>query len=175
MYCAVAQVRDRLTPGGNASGTAAATSSGLRDEQISQAIAKGDATLDTYLLGRYAIPVTGEWDGDGGEVVTGLAIEPVQQWSVSLAAYFATLSWRRNLDLAADDPIRLEYAHVMGILNQVASGKITLQLPPPGGVPGDAVGGDAVVVNMYTGVLFDSERNLVQDVPRWADPYRTWP
>lgn len=173
MYCATGQVRDRLSPGGNASGMA---SDALTDEQIEQAVAKGDATIDACLLARYTIPADGTWtppSPEDADEITGLAIEPVQQWSVSLGTYFATLSYRRGLDLTADDPVRLEYTHTMGLLIAIRDGKGSAQLPPVGG--GDAgAGSDATVVNLYDGVLWDAQRLLQPDLPRWVNDGRPW-
>lgn len=175
MYSAVPQVRTRLAPGGNASGMATGGKSALSDEEITESIQRGDASIDACLMARYSILTGTTWT----DIETGtdylVALAPVSQFSVSLGAYFATLRWRRGLDLGKDDPIRLEYDETMALLVAVRDGKASLNLPPVGSTdPTAQSGGDASVYNMYNGVLFDSERSLGPDRPLRTPWGRPW-
>lgn len=144
MYSSPADVRNALTPGGDEADETTAAS--LSDSQIQDAIKEADGDIDTYVLSSYGIPM----DADNPDV----AIYPVRAWSRDIAAYLATLTFRKSKDLQPDDPVRLRYLRVMDILEQIANGSLRPNLPQPP-APTDGYGPQgAFVYNLYHGKLF---------------------
>lgn len=141
MYSSIADVRNALTPG--ASADDASTPSGLQDDQITDAINEADAIVDAHLAMRYAI--------NQDDVDPLVAEAPVRWFSRDIAAYLATLTFKRNKDVVVDDPARLRYRMVMDILVAVRDFKANLNLTPVGGE--DSAGVD--YINLYEGPLFD--------------------
>lgn len=134
-YCNAADVRFALAPTGDREGTAAT----LPDAQLEDAIAEAEGDIDLHLGTRYS------WDiGAEG------APEPVRGWTRTIAAYLATLSYRKNKDLSEDDPIRLRYDRVFKFLEAVRDGKIDLALT----IVGVNAAQGVHVENLYEGQLF---------------------
>lgn len=157
MYSSANDVRKALTPGGSAADTS--TAAGLDDTQIEDAIAEADSTVDAHLRSRYTIPQ----DPDN----VAVAVAPVRWWSRNIAAYLATLTFRRNKDLTEDDPVRLRYNQTMALLIAIRDGKANLSLPPV--VDGAGTGTDITVINQYEGTMFGLE-----DFGLSAQPPRSW-
>lgn len=142
MYSVVTDVRNALTPGGATDDRTTAAS--LSDAQLVDAVKQADGMIDAHLSTRYTIPQ----DEDNPLV----AVDPIRWWSRDIAAYLATLTFKRNKDVPQDDPIRLRFNLAMSTLIAVRDGKANLDLPPVGGE-----GTDITVVNLYEGRLFGPE------------------
>ena len=147
MYSTVTDVRNALAPGGQWTGTAAT----LEDPEIEDAIRQADSRIHSYLRLRYEIPVEMVEQGDPPQPHE-VAPAPVRYWSRDIAAYLATLTFKRNKDVSPDDPVRLRHNAAMSELTDARKGVITLPFPPP--VPDDS---SVTVVNQYVGRLFGPE------------------
>lgn len=157
MYSSPADVRNALTPGADEDDETTAAS--FADAQINDAIKEADGVIDTYIYALFGIPQ----DADNPDV----AIYPVRAWSRDIAAYLATLTYRKSKDLQPEDPIRLRFMYVMDILEKIAAGILRPNLPqPPEPPPGYGPQG-AFVYNLYRGKLFH-----ISDV--FCPPGRGW-
>lgn len=153
-YCSVQDVREALTPGGLA--TDPTTGASLSDAQIQDAIAEADATIDSYIGRFYTTPVIAD------PANTTRAPAPIWTWSRNIAAYLATLTFRRGQELPPTNPVALRYAATMTALTAVRDGKATLPLQENSQGTG-AVGMAGAAINPYTGNLWSSEDwDLVQ-------------
>ena len=159
-YSTPQEVRLALVPTGDGGQPTAPThtAADLTDEQLADAIAEGDSIIDGYLGGRYTTPV---------EPVSGTVPAPLAMWSRSLAAYFATLAYRRGQDFADTDPVARRYNAVMLALKDVEAGKLLLPLPQPGGGTGTALSAVGQAVNPYIGDLWTPEDFDL--TPDWPD------
>lgn len=147
MYSSPADVRNALTPGAVEDDVTTAAS--FEDDQITDAIKEADGMIDTYLSGRFGIPT----DPDATPP-SSVAVYPVRAWSRDIAAYLATLTYRKSKDLQPDDPVRLRFNWVIGVLEKIAAGDLTPNLPQPP-TPSDGFGPQgAFVYNQYNGKLF---------------------
>lgn len=146
MYSSPIDVRNALTPG--ATSVDPTTGAGLSDEQIDDAIRQADSRINGYLPTGYVVPTE---TVENGLVV---AIAPFRYWSRDIAAYLATLTYKRNKDVPQDEPVRLRYTDAMGDLILVSRG--TFELPAMPSNP-TALVGDVFVYNQYEGRLFGPE------------------
>lgn len=137
-YSTVADLRATLNPTGEAqSGTGAV----LADTELRDAIYRADAEVDAYLSGPYAVPLAAP--------VPSL----VEQISTDIAAWDATLRYRRGVPLDPNDPVRLRGVEARKLLERISSGKIDLV-----GITGTvATAGDAAVVNPYSAPFWSLE------------------
>lgn len=143
MYSSPADVRNALAPGAS---EAVDTAASLADDQITDAIKEADGVVDTYIYALYGIPQ----DPDNLDV----AIFPVRGWSRDIAAYLATLTFRKSKDMEENDPVRLRYNQVISLLQKIADGELQPNLPQPA-TPPDGYGSQgAFVYNLYPGKLF---------------------
>lgn len=124
------------------------TAADLSDEQLQVAIDQAGQTIDAYIGNYYATPVAAT------EADPAVYPEPIKTWSVNIAAYLATLTYRRSKDLSQQDPVALRYGLTMQQLNGVNSGKLTLPIPPNTGDSATSAVGRPV--NSYSGNLFDA-------------------
>lgn len=139
-YSTVRDVRLALTPDtpeeGDGPAYAADTAASLSDAHLQDAIQEADGRIDFYIGTRYAVPV---------EYEDPPAPEPLRSWSRNIAAYLATLTFRRHKDLPADDPIRLRFTSTIETLVAVQESRIDLPFDPipPGSetAGGSPVGG----------------------------------
>lgn len=138
-YSTAELVRNALTPTG-VGGTAAV----LPDSQLVDAIEEADQLIDSYIGARYAVPV---------QPVSGATPPPVGSWSRDIAAYLATLTWRRSQDITDNDPVVRRYKMTLQALTDVRDGKNSLPLPSSDGQTQDASGAGPVI-NRYVGNLF---------------------
>lgn len=139
-YSSALDVRNALTPeGASTDGSTAAT---LSDTQITDSIAEADGLIDAYVGSRYAIVLD-------TTLTPNVAKGVIRWWSRTIAAYLATLTYKRNQDVPADEPIRLRYDMVMELLEKVRNGTLDLNL-----VPVDNDSTDVFVENLYEGDLF---------------------
>lgn len=150
-YCSIRDVRLALTPGAVEDDPATAAS--LPDWQIDDAIVEAEGVINAYLATRYAITpaeVEEPNPADPSEVwVTMAAPTPLRGWTRDIAAYLATLTFRRNKDLPEDDPVRLRFSMVMGYLTAIRDRGMNIPLPD-----NDTDDQGVAVENLYTGHLF---------------------
>jgi phage gp36-like protein len=133
------------------------TAADLSDDQLVEAIKRGDILIDSYIGGRYVTPVAVDPIPDG-----------LVQWSASAGAYYATLTYRRGKDISDQDPVVRQFALLMQVLQRISTGTLTLPIPENGGSSASA--GAGVPVNSYSGDLFgSSDFNLVPINSAW--PY----
>lgn len=161
MYSSLTDVRSALTPGGVSDSSTAAS---LTDPAITDAIDEADSIIDSYIGSRYGIPQ----DPNDATV----AVKPVRYWSRDIAAFLATLTWKKGKDVGPDEPVRIRYTAVMNLLTAIRDGKATVNLPAP---TGDQTGDEVWVENMYDGNLFDHADTLTRRVLRhpfsWGNGY----
>lgn len=154
-YCSVRDVRLALTPSALPDDEGQ-TGTELPDWQIEDAIEEAEGTINAVLLSRYVItPFEIEVVNPENPLETWVfmvAPSPVRGWTRDIAAYLVALTFRKNRDLAEDDPIRLRWLMVKGLLDDVRDGKLRLDLP----IPSEPLTDQGVhVVNLYDGKLFD--------------------
>lgn len=121
-----------------------ATAAELSDEQIDDAIAEAEGTVDMYLSKRYTVPLN-------TTLTQATAPQPVRGMTRNIAAYLITLTHQMGKDLDESDPIRLRYAFTMEALRAVRSGEANL----PEEFPGIEAESGVFVGNLYEGDLFD--------------------
>lgn len=134
MYITADDVRECVRGSAPDTGTAAQ----LDDEAINKAIAAQQAVVESYCRAT--------WEDDAAPPMVRSLVR-------DLAAYDATLVYRRSKDLSDMDPIYLRYKSARQILTDIAAGRI--QVEPDPDDPGTSGGGRATVVNPYEGHLFD--------------------
>lgn len=126
------------------------TAADLDDKQIDDAIAEADALIDGQLALRYETPfVLG--DGVDGHAPT----HPIDYLSRNIAAYNATLTYRKGQDLDDNDPVMLRYRDSIKFLTDVRDGKAAL----PQGFPTQGADGVGPItagnpINPNPGPLF---------------------
>lgn len=109
------------------------------------AIAQADSIIDGYLGALYVVPVVN--DSSGVPYVT--TPHPLDFWSRDLAAYYATLTYRRSQDFTDQDPIARRFNATMLALNATAKGTMVLSIP---GNASDTAGeGAGSPINVYGG------------------------
>ena len=150
-YSTVAAVRLALYPAdydaANPPTTASNTAADLSNAQIQDAIAEADSKIDSYIGGRYQVPVAANTDGS--------LPHPIDFWSRSIAAYLATIVFRRSADFTDNDPVARRYNATLADLVSVRDGKSTLMIPDTASLA-NAEGAGAPV-NPYVGSLFAPE------------------
>lgn len=125
------------------------TCADMTDEQLKDAIAEADSTIDGYLARYYKTPVEA--------ALPAGQIHPVDYWSRNLAAYNATLTYSERLDFTDQDPIARRFLATMDLLKQVANGTLTLDgLKLPGDGGSATASGASAPHQPYTGDLFDA-------------------
>jgi len=138
VYASPADIRKAIAPQSAWANTAATmTDAELQDQELEAA-----AIVDGYLALRYTTPLPVPIP----QLVRGA--------TRSVAAYLATLTYRRAKDLTPEDPIALRYQSALSVLERLAAGAIALPGNGTGGEGSDDLSGDVTVVNTYTGTLF---------------------
>lgn len=170
-YASTLDVRAALSPGAETSDTG--TASDLPDWQLQDAIDEAQAIVDGYLNNRYQIPVSDidvvNPNNPLETWVFEVAAAPVRSWTRDIAAYLATLTYRRGKDLGADDPIRLRYGLVRDLLGQAQDGTIILPFP----TNDTDVSGRVEIFNLYDGVMFTLD-DLGLGTAAMVDAQRLW-
>lgn len=138
-YCTTGDVALALEP--SAGVPAGTTAASLPDDQLQDAVDEASATVYSYVHDRY--PITLNQDG----IATAQVIRFVTR---NIAAYLATLTWRRGKDFTEDDPVRLRYIHTMSLLERVQNGTAALPIELEGGGTVD----EPEAYNLYEGHLF---------------------
>jgi phage gp36-like protein len=142
-YCLPADIRNAL--GGTDAGTG--TAAQLSDAQLVQATVRGSDMVSAYAGTVY----------DSADLT--IPVPPlVSDLALSLACYYATLTYLKGKPLGADDPVRLAYMDAMKVLNDVRDGKVRLD-PQTGG----AVLESGRVINRIPGVFSDDDSNTFYD------------
>jgi len=132
-YLDAAALRDVLGGTENLAGTAAS----LSDDDLTSAIDQAQAEVDGRLAVRYETPMT-----NPPQLVIDLTAD--------IAAYIATLVYRRGEPIVPGEPILLRYQRAEALLAQAAAG--TLTLPTDTTTP--TADGSPTVVNPIDGDLW---------------------
>lgn len=135
-YVTPEQVRDALAPDGVDPDNATAASDS--DSALVDRIVEAADQVDAELGRRYTVPFTG--------TVPSLVVSLTRD----IAAYLATLTFRRGDPVPSGDPVALRYDRALKLLADLSSGKA--ELPTDSG--GEAETGQVEVVNPYEGDLF---------------------
>jgi len=138
-YCAPSDIRAALAGTDSGSGTAAQ----LNDAQLTQAAKIGSDRVSAYAGTVYD---SSSPQANPPALVVDLAI--------SLACYFATLTYLKGKALGADDPVRLRYLDAVGVLNDVRDGKVRIDPDPPG-----AIEESGIVINRIPQVFSGEDSN----------------
>lgn len=122
-YLAPQTLRGVLAPEG--AGPDQASAASLPDDQLQAAIDNAGSQVDSALGVRYTLPLAAP--------VPPVVVSIVQD----IAAWLATLTWRRQRPLPAESPIVLRYTRATALLDQLAKG--TMVLPVAEGQPSGVV------------------------------------
>jgi phage gp36-like protein len=147
-YCTVDEVKRALRP--DEESKASATAANLSDSQLQDAITEATNEINAVVAGA---PFTAPFP----PIVATLTRD--------IAAYLATLAYRKGNPLPDDHPARLRYARAEMLLDKAAAGKLDLTLDV------EAPGGEPAVENPYEGDLFTLEGMGIgpgRDLPPWT-------
>ena len=112
-YCSANDVRRALTGSATAGILPSNTAADLDDEALEDSANEASAIVDSYIDGPYDTTIE--------------TIPPVVSfWTRDIAAYYATLVWRRSKAPVPNDPVILRYDNAMKMLEGVAAGTITI-------------------------------------------------
>ena len=119
-YCGANDIRRALTGSATAGGgppdPPTNTAADLDDEALNDSAEEASAIVDSYIDGPYD--------------TTADKIPPVVRfWTRDIAAYLATLVWRRSKAPAANDPVVLRFNTALDMLKEVADGALTILGP----------------------------------------------
>lgn len=134
-YAAVQDVRLALSPDGLAD---AATAASLSDAELADALSEAQSEVDARLAAHYPTPFPA---GQVPVIVTAATRD--------IAAYLATLTFRRGEPLAPGDPVALRYQRALALLQDASRGIVEL----PAG-PTSSPSQQVTVINAYEGTLF---------------------
>ena len=152
-YSTTEDVRNALAP---TLAAANSTASGLTDEQIEDAIAEADGRIDSYIGARYVTPVLAVG-------LPPLVPSVIVYLSRDIAAYMATLTFRRSKDMTDQDPVYRRFAEAKASLIAVSKGQASLPIPENTGNAASQGAGQAI--NPYAGNLF-VDRDFSLAAPR---------
>lgn len=124
------------------------TGADLTDEQLSDEIAEADSEIDGYLAGRYVTPVA-VVDVNNPD---SLPPNPISYWSRNIAAYKATLTYKRNQPVETTNPVYLRYQMTMQALLAASNGSMILDIPSDSGDVTTVTSGGAVNVQPGVGL-----------------------
>lgn len=158
MYATVEDVRLALVAGGVT--TDASTAASLSDADIADSLREAGSFVETYVASRFT------WDRTATP-----AIDPIRWLTRDVAAYLATLTYRRGKDLAETDPIARRYNHALRTLVDISTGKVTIVDPT---APAETAG-EPEAFNLYQGNLFGPEDFGLTQVPSPHVQPRLWP
>ena len=165
LYATVADLR--LIMDGTDSGTG--TAAQLSDQQLTLAL--------TAASNRVSVFAGNVYDGSSPQATPP---DIFHDLTLDLAAFWATVTYRKSKALSADDPVMLRYKDAQALLNAVRDGKLRLDVVTPGGVgqetghvvnnlPPIFTGDDSnTTINPMTGAL---QADVPADMwrPGWAD------
>jgi hypothetical protein len=135
IYASVNDVREALAPEGDFNNTATAAS--LSDAQLTDSLVEASSEVDAKVKGA---PFT-----------TPTLPPIVQSITRDVAAYKATLTHRKGLELPPTHPVALRFAWAENMLTLATQGKLDLSQDTEG------TAGDVAVANGYEGDLFTLE------------------
>jgi hypothetical protein len=155
-YSTVIEVRNALSPSPDGdpwddgeqpdASQSTNTAADLTNEQLLDSIAEADSLIDSFLGLYYIVPVV--YMADGVTPYTA-PIVPLAYWSRNLAAYYATLVFRKSQDFTDQDPVARRYLATLSYLQLVGANKMVLPFPP---AIGDTAGeGAGSPINPYGG------------------------
>lgn len=127
MYTDRDTVRQVLAPDGVTDGTAAS----LEDADIDEAITRISNRIDTFLTRRYSVPIP---EGSVPGIIKDIATD--------IAAYDLTLAYYKGVDISDQDPVIRRYRDARGMLGQLSTGLLVIDVPGA-----DETVDDPVVVN----------------------------
>jgi len=154
LYTTVERLRNAVAPDDNFANTAAM----LLDSQLWDHIREAQSIVEGYLTRATQVP-----------------LQPpvpmiVKLLTTSIAAWLATLAYRRGKDLSPNDPIALRYAQAMDMLGKIADGQMAFSSLTP-----DVEEIFAVIKNPYEGELFGTEiipdQRYYQQSAGWTNPW----
>lgn len=116
-YCQVSDVITAMTSF-NAAGTPGEISANI----VTLAIQQASAKVSAWTLNSWGID-------SGGNVVP--IPDMIQSLTINIAAYYATLSYRKNKPLEANDPILVRYNDACADLKAIQTGQISPDPVPP--------------------------------------------
>lgn len=119
-------VRGVLAPDGVEDGTAAS----LGDSEVDEAIDRVSARIDTFLRRRYTVPLADP------------APDIIRDIATDIAAYDLTLSYYKTTDITDQDPVIRRYRDARGMLGQLSTGLLVLDV-----AAADTTADDPVVIN----------------------------
>jgi phage gp36-like protein len=126
------------------------SAAGVTDPQLISAIEDARTEIDARLAVRYPTPFD---DPASAEKPVPPVVKRINR---DMAAYLATLTFLKGAPMADGHPVALRNGSAQSLLQGIATGKITLDLP--GGLPADQPAenkpGGATVVNRYEGAMF---------------------
>lgn len=135
MYSNVEALRQALVPGGEVSDKSTAAS--MDDATLLPVLEEASRAVDTYLGRRYALPLASP------------VPDAVDDWAKNIAAYLATLTFRRGKDLPDTDPVVRRYKMTIEALVSIRDGKADI---PDVAVVAPIVGGGTPAVLNPIGV-----------------------
>lgn len=156
VYTTMTKVRQALAPDGedqaNPTSNYQGTAASLGDNAIKDAIAQAQAVVDGYLGTVYTLPITQVVESPTGDLV---APGSIPYWARDIAAWYATLTFKRNQPIGATDPVQLRYNAAIVALTRIQNGQSSIpELDVTIGDGGGPSTGVAVTVNQYAGTLF---------------------
>lgn len=96
-------------------GTTSNTAADLPDVGIQDAVDQASSEVDTFLSGPY----------DPTDDIPDV----IRFWTRDIAAYYATLTWRKGMDLTPQDPVQLRYNTAITRLQSVSEGQLDIPSP----------------------------------------------
>lgn len=143
-YCAPADVRNALSGTDAGTGTAAQ----LTDTQMNAAILTASDEVSSYAGTVY--------DSSSPQAVPPSMIVNL---TISLAMFYATVTYLKGKSLSQDDPVRLRYDRAIQILSDVRDGKVRIDPQPPGQITETGM-----VINRIPRIFTHADSNTVIDV-----------
>lgn len=153
-YTSVQAVRRVLSPDGDRDAKLG-TAAWLSDNEIEEAIEDAATEINGRLAPRYDLPF---------ETIPPL----VETLNRDIAAYLATLTYRRGTPIPDSDPVALRYDRAQKLLTSAAKGDLQL-VDEAEGAPVSTLA-EATVVNPYSGDLFSADEFFGPD-PCLPGPY----
>ena len=145
-YCLPSDVRLALASDGDPSDLSSAAS--LDDVTIQAACDEASSEIDARVSGRYTVPFQ-------PDPISGTIPPLVLAIARDVAAYLATLTFRKGQPMLPTDPVLLRYTRAQMMLTQIQTGAATIQQPSDDGQEPSST--TATVVNQYVGNLFQME------------------
>lgn len=155
IYATIGDVREALAPEGDFDDPATAASLGT--SQITDSLVEASSEIDSMVRGA-------PFAADSIPAI-------IQAIARDVAAYLATLTHRKGLELPPEHPVALRYKRAEALLAAAAKGTLDLS--------GDteAEGSEASVVNAYEGDLFSLDQLSIGTDGRVLPPWLggVWP